>query len=155
MAKAIRANQEFFDLLAGDVFARLYTHFPEPIDIYTSGIWYNDEFEKSQLFDDDPDRVMKLYAHTVQWLAEEGFLRFGQATGDPSEGDEGFLNCVLTSKGLAALRKTPDSLTGPGETLGDKIEAVAKDIGSDTAKATMKQLVGAALGWIVRSVAGI
>lgn len=79
MAKAIRANQEFFDLLAGDIFARLYTHFPEPIDIYPNGIWYNEEFEESELFDDDADRIMKLYAHTVQWLSDEGFLRFGQA----------------------------------------------------------------------------
>ena len=152
MAKAIRANQEFFDLLVGDIFARLHRHFPEPTDIYASGIWYNDEFEKSEFFDDGADRVMKLYAHTVQWLSDEGFLRFSQVTGENSDGDEGFLNCVLTSQGLAALRKTPASLVGPGETLGEKIEAAAKDIGSDAAKATMKQLVGAALGWIARSV---
>lgn len=98
MAKAIRANQEFFDLLAGDIFARLYTHFPEPIDIYPNGIWYNEEFEESELFD-DADRIMNLYAHTVQWLSDEGFLRFGQATGDSSDGDEAFFDCVLTSKG--------------------------------------------------------
>jgi len=54
---------------------------------------------------------------------------------------------VLTSKGLTALRKTPESLA-VGETLGDKIRATAKDIDSDTAKATMKNLIGLALGWI-------
>jgi hypothetical protein len=37
--KAIRANQEFFDLLAGDIFARLYQAFPEPIDLHSEGIF--------------------------------------------------------------------------------------------------------------------
>jgi hypothetical protein len=150
--KAIRANQEFFDLLAGDIFARLYQSFPEPIDLQSDGI-FPDLGEQQQL-DDDPERLRTLYGHTVQWLAAEGYLRFGQAA-PQDDGSVAFLNAVLTSKGLAALRKTPELLAGPGQTLGDKIEETAKDITSDAAKATMKELVGTALGWIVRGVTGL
>lgn len=146
MAKAGRANQEYFDLLAGDIFARLYTHFPEPIDIYSDGIFYNKAFQREEGFEDDPERLQTLYGHALQWLADEGYLRFTQAAHQDA-GHTAFLNCVLTSKALSALRKTPESLA-PGETLGDKIRETAKDIGSDTAKATMKTLVGTALGWI-------
>jgi hypothetical protein len=146
MIKAIRANQEFFDLLAGDIFARLYTHFPEPIDIHTDGVLFNEALKKEESFEDDPERLQLLYGHAVQWLADEGYLRFTQAA-EQDAGETAFLNCVLTSKGLSALRKTPSSLAS-GETLGDRIRTTAKDIGSDAAKATMKKLVGAALGWI-------
>jgi hypothetical protein len=132
MSKAIRANQEFFDLLAGDIFARLYTFFPEPIDIHTDGIFYNDELKKQEGFDDDPERLRSLYGHAVQWLADEGYLKFSEAA-DQDDGSVAFFNVVLTSKGLAALRKTPESLSGHGQTLGDKIEDAAKDIASDAA----------------------
>jgi hypothetical protein len=74
-------------------------------------------------------------------------MRFNQAA-NQDDGHVAFLNCILTAKGLTALRKTPASLA-PGETLGDKIRSTAKDIGSDTAKSTMKKLVGAAMGWIL------
>ncbi|MBR1249200.1 hypothetical protein JQ609_20010 [Bradyrhizobium sp. AUGA SZCCT0169] len=146
-AKAMRANEEFFDLLAGDVFARLYTSFPEPIDIHSDAITYNDALGAQDGFDDEPERLKKLYRHAIQWLQAEGFVRFGSVVpGD--EDDETFCDVVLTSKGLAALRKMPESLTGPGLTLGDKIEAAAKDIGSDAAKTSLKQLVPYALGLI-------
>jgi len=46
-------------------------------------------------------------------------------------------------------------LAGRGQSLGDKIEETAKDIASDAAKAQMKELVGAALGWMVRGVTGL
>ena len=147
MAKAIRANQEYFDLLAGDIFARLYTHFPEPTDIHTNVV------ELPYMGDNDPVRLEGLYGDTVRWLAEEGYLRFTQAAKQDA-GHTAFIGCVLTSKGLSALRKTPGSLAA-GETIGDKIRATAKDIGSDTAKSTMKQLVGSALGWMVKGVTGL
>ena len=50
-------------------------------------------------------------------------------------------------EGAYGFTQTPESLA-VGETLGDKIRATAKDIDSDTAKATMKNLIGLALGWI-------
>jgi hypothetical protein len=143
MAKAIRANQEYFDLLAGDIFARLYTHFPEPTDLHTDVVelpYFREDIEN------DPGRLEGLYRDTIRWLADEGYLRFTEAAKQDA-GHTAFLGCVLTSKGLSALRKTPGSLAA-GETIGDKIRATAKDIGSDTARDAMKKLVGAALGWI-------
>jgi hypothetical protein len=98
-------------------------------------------------FDDDPERLQKLYGHAIQWLAAEGFIRIGQIAGQ-DHGDDVFCGAVLSAKGLESLRKTPGSLAGPGETLGDKIEAAAKDIGTDSAKAAMKQLIPYALGWL-------
>jgi hypothetical protein len=114
--KAIRANQEFFDLLAGDIFARLYTFFPEPIDLYSDGVLPHLGLQQDEV-GEDPQRLKILYGHVVGWLAAEGYIRIGQiAPGDDDE--EVFTDVVLTSKGLEALRKTPGSLTGPGATLG-------------------------------------
>jgi hypothetical protein len=152
MAKAIRANQEYFDLLAGDIFARLYTHFPEPTDLYTDVVNLPYLGDRDEI-DNDAGRLERLYGDTVRWLADEGYLRFTEAAKQDA-GHTAFLGCVLTSKGLSALRKTPGSLAA-GETIGDKIRATAKDIGSDTAKSTMKELVGSALGWIVKGVTGL
>jgi hypothetical protein len=152
--KAIRANQEFFDLLAGDIFARLYTAFPEPTDIHSDAILHNDALRKQDGFDDDPTRLERLYRHTIQWLWNEGYLRFSQVA-PQDDGTEVFCNTVLSAKGLEALRKTPTTLAGPGLTIGDQIEATAKDIGSDTAKSVMKDLVGQALGLIIRGVSGL
>jgi hypothetical protein len=109
MPKAIRANQEFFDLLAGDIFARLYTAFPQPIDVYTDAITYNNALGAQDGFDDDPDRVMELYSNTIHWLGGEGFIKFSEAVGQGKRGTL-FCDAVLTAKGLEALRKTPASL---------------------------------------------
>lgn len=155
MPKAIRSNQEFFDLLAGDIFARLYTMFPEPVDIQSDAIFYSPELAEQDGFDDDPARLRKLYGHTIQWLFREGYLRFSQMAPGDDEGEDTFTDVVLTAKGLEALRKTPGSLTGPGATIGDTIKATAKDIGSDAAKSTMRQMVGMALGWITKGVTGL
>jgi hypothetical protein len=154
MSKAIRANQEFFDLLAGDIFARLYVAFPQPIDVYTDAIIHNNALGTQDGFDDDPDRLVALYSHTITWLGGEGFIKFSEAAGRGKRGDI-FCDVVLTAKGLEAPRKTPGSLVGPGETLGDKIEAAVKDISSDAAKGAMKQFVGIALGWFVRGVGAV
>lgn len=144
--KAMRSNQEFFDLIAGDIFARLYQCFPEPVDLSSDGIFPS--LGGQEEIDDNPARMTVLYGHAVQWLADEGYLRFGQSAHQDDDDSESFFDVVLTSKGLEALRKIPGSLTGPGETLGDKIEATAKDIGSTAAKDLMKQLIPIALGWI-------
>jgi hypothetical protein len=144
--KAIRANQEFFDLLAGDIFGRLYHAFPEPIDLQSDGIF--PMLGDQQEIDDNPERLKRLYGHAVQWLSDENYLRFSEAALQDDDQSTAFFDVVLTSKGLEALRKTPVSLVGPGETLGDKIEETAKDISSAAAKDLMRQLIPVALGWI-------
>jgi hypothetical protein len=148
--KAIRSNQEFFDLLAGDIFGRLYHAFPEPIDLHTDGVF--SALGNQQQVDDSSDRLKKLHGHAVQWLADEGYLRFSQAAHQDDDDCVAYFGAVLTSKGLDALRKIPQSLTGPGETLGEKIEAAAKEISTESAKILMKQLVPLALGYMKSKV---
>src|SRR5438105_4476361 len=116
--KAIPANQEFFDLLAGDIFARLYTAFPEPIDIHSDAILHNSELGKQDGFDDDQERLERLYGTATSGCATRGYLRFSEVATQDDE-SEVYFDAVLTSKGLEALRKTPGSLTRPGQTLGD------------------------------------
>jgi hypothetical protein len=150
--KAIRANQEYFDLLAGDVFARLYSSFPVPLDL-AAAVEFLHLGDKDEI-DNDPGRLRNLYWHTVRWLADEGYLRMGPAViGD--EDDAIFTDVVLTTKGLEALRKTPGALGGGTETIGDKIKTAAKDVGSDAGKTAMRQLVGQALGWVIKGVTGV
>jgi hypothetical protein len=73
---------------------------------------------------------MLVYAATVHFLEQEAFLRFSSFIGDGQ--DSRFADVVLTSKGLAALSKTPTTLTASkgGMTAGELLT----DLGSDMLK---------------------
>jgi len=54
--------------LAGDIFARLYAFFPEPIDIHS----YNEDLGKQDGFDDDPERLRSSTAMPCNgWLMKD------------------------------------------------------------------------------------
>ncbi len=142
----MRSNQEYFDPITADIFARLYMQFPEPVALYTDGIFYNKSLIGQDVLDEDPERIRQLYAHALQWLADEGYLRFGQA--HEEDGNTSFHDVVLSLKGLKALRKIPDTLSEPKKTLGDKIREATTAAATEAAKAKVKELVGQALGWV-------
>jgi len=125
MPKAIRANQEYFDLLAGDIFARLYTAFPEPIDLYS-------EIDYDTIdHDEEPERLERLWSATGVWLSQEGFIRYSQQTGDDEHST--FHDAVLTTQGLRALKGVPISL-GEATTYGEKLKRAAENIGNEASK---------------------
>lgn len=144
MAKGIRGNNEFFEVLVADIFARLYTMFPEPVDLDS-----NLPYEKFDI-DEAPERLERLWVATLQWLAEEGYIRFRHQT---DAGHTVFHDTVLTAQGLQALKKVPSTLEGD-TTYGDRLASAAKDLGSEAAKKTVGEVVGQVLGWLARSMIG-
>jgi hypothetical protein len=130
---------ERFDQLTGAVFARLYEAFPEPValdafpflkDIAPDG--QNPEQQNEQAFN-----APEFFSYTVRWLAETGYLTHAkQYLGRPSTYEE----CVLTAKGLEALKATPKSIAG-GKSIGQSLQDAAKKGALDS----IKKLSGEAL----------
>jgi hypothetical protein len=102
--------------------------------------------------DADPERLEKLWEATVQWLAEEGYIRFQDWT-QTTDGHSMFINTVLTAKGLQALKKVPGTLSG-SSSYGERLADAAKDLGTEAAKRTVGEVIGPVLGWVARSMAG-
>ncbi|MCY4126216.1 MAG: hypothetical protein OXF59_13625, partial [Pseudomonas sp.] len=71
----------------------------------------------------------------IEWLSESGYLRFK----NQSHGS-GFLNAVLTAKGLEALKAVPESLTA-GPPLGDRLV--------DATKSGTKSILGSLAGEVL------
>lgn len=136
MAKGMRANSEFFDLLAGDIFTRLYTHFPERISLHVDdGVIQHIDSEE------DPERLKYLYAATARWLSDEDFIRFTEDLTDEVSGEGEFCDVVLTGKGLDALRT---------EDRGNKLRAAIKNAGSTASNKLISDIVGQVVSWAVR-----
>jgi hypothetical protein len=142
MPKAIKANNEFFDLLSADILTRLYTMFPERIDLSPDDVNFDAMAIDTEGY---PERLPPLWTATVEWLADEGFIRIGQAS-ESIDGHTAFYNVTLTGKGIGSLRQ---------DGTGDKLKAAVEQIGTDAAKKSVTDLVGKVLGWIAKTALGL
>lgn len=123
---------------------RLYQTFPTPIELYGS------DFPELSLADDDPNSIAKIdrylrladtYFHTAVFLLEEGYLR-----GEKVEGRTFLGNCTLTSKGLAALQRTPKALQGGKSSVASMFMSIGKDAAKEVTRETIRSGVKALLG---------
>jgi hypothetical protein len=138
------ANIEAFHRGCALILARLYGAFPRPIILTTESL-----DDGADVLIELRDQVMTqrraIYAATVEFLRDEGYLVFGSKAG--SEIDRIFFSSVrLTSKGLAALNRTPDSIRPIGQTTGDRLIEWGRGTLGDVTKDALKQLIGAILG---------
>lgn len=118
------------------IMGRLYGSFPKPVPI---NIQYLDEGQ------DKPDgEALETYGATMEFLAEEGYVRFGSKAGP--ENARLFMNVRLTSKGLAALNRSPESLNAPKGTIGDRVVAWSKDTIAGVASDAIRHAVAVILG---------
>lgn len=115
----------------------LYQRFPVTIDLTINGLDdYND------LPSANHERIevrLEVYSSTVQFLADEGLLRYKH------KDIRGllFTETVLTSKGLAALQKTPDAIAAPRKTLADRLQAGLGSVSKDVLREVIKALLSA------------
>ncbi len=111
-------NIEDFNRGVTLIMAELYSHFPEPVNIKVAAL---DPDKFAELA--EAQRRNKVYGHAMVFLKDEGYIRFNSMGGK----HEQFAGVVLTSKGLAALNKTPQSLSEDsyGSTLFDLAKAAA------------------------------
>lgn len=118
------------------IMGRLYASFPKPIIVKTVEL---DEGPEK------PDReALEVYGATMEFLAEEGYVRFGGKAGP--EHERLFMNARLTSKGLAALNRSPESLNAPKGTVGDRVVAWSTNTIAGVASDAIRHAVAVILG---------
>ncbi|MCW2286606.1 hypothetical protein M2323_004372 [Rhodoblastus acidophilus] len=154
-------NIDHFNTLTGLIFDELYRSFPLPISYFhgdkalaTMGVEIS--YTTSEFFDEElpneygnlPGTEIKSYRfliETLSWLRTEGFIL--------ADGDHANRDVVLTSKALTALNATPATLKGE-ESLGKQIGKAAKNVGAETGKQTIGQLVSWVFGFAVKGYFG-
>jgi len=130
---AIPPNIEKFNTVAAQTFAALYESFPFPCDLRLKeeyGIWlFGPLYEPGQK---EELAEVRFIEATLNWLQEAGYLRY-EGFSCPT----GFMQAVLTIKGLEALNATPDVLTSTstaGELVTKALERGAAESLSETMK---------------------
>jgi hypothetical protein len=136
-------NIEDFERGCALILARLYGSFPMPVVLRVTEL-----DDGSDLLPEERDARLAerraVYGATVQFLADEGFLVYGNSAGLPGNG--AFSNARLTAKGLAQLSKLPAALQPPGKTLGERLAEWARAAAADASKDALAALVRQALG---------
>lgn len=99
-------NIDKFNDLTGEIFTQLYELFPEPAFLSAGKFVGTDNVYamNDNLGMEMPTKETTFFMSTIQWLANEDYLRIGD------KGDAYFGKVVLTNKALTALNATPDSL---------------------------------------------
>ncbi|MBF0177504.1 MAG: hypothetical protein HQL63_11765 [Magnetococcales bacterium] len=115
-------NIDDFNRGVGLILGNLYQTFPIPTIL---------KIAELEAFEDVPDPTRKVrrllvYSATMYFLQEERFLRTTGAAG--KKGHDMFANVILTSKGLAALSKTPGALATGQNTAGDVLAELGRDM---------------------------
>ncbi len=112
------SNIEYFNLLTGFIFSRLYLSFPIPITLERKDIMYFIDLPKD--FDEQ-----EFFYRSIKWLAENGYI--SHHTKELQK--DYFKYTVLTSKGFSVLNSIPEIICGSNtDSIGDKI-AKSVDIG--------------------------
>lgn len=119
-----------FNRGAALILAKLYEEFPTPIHL-----------DIAQLADGITDEEGDIYASTLLFLKDEGFVRAGSSVA------RGLMtaNVVLTSKGLDILNSTPEVLQVSAP-LGERVKDVAKSGSKEVLSAVMQAVIGAVVG---------
>lgn len=89
-------NIDFFNLYVGRIFAKLLSEFPLEINLSSQDIEPECDMYSKQ------EQMVK---STIKWLKNAGYITYDI---NPNLG--GFLNVILTAKGLELLNSTPESV---------------------------------------------
>lgn len=127
-------NIDAFNRVVVAIFAQLYGNFPRPVTIEAAGIRSSSNVSADQWFENKSGENTVSVA--IDWLSEEGFIRMTANVGGKS-----FMGVVLTSKGLAALNRTPASLEA-GPTLGERMLGLGEVATKEVLAAIMRTALG-------------
>lgn len=136
-------NIEMFDEYVSKILGQLYRSFPIPgfLDgLKLSGDEELDDFGMVLGANGQQSKGFEVCVATIVWLREEGLISTKDGNG------YGYSECVLTAKGLAVLKSTPESLKSKAS-LGDALVAALRT-GSRGAAAEMGKVavdIGAGL----------
>lgn len=128
-------NIDQFNYYSAVILSELYQSFPVPVDIELS------KFHKDQENQDDYFNQIVIACATARFLQDEGFIKSHKID------DYGRIaHTVLTTKGLAALSKTPDVIDANKKSIGERIAIIAKSATNESMKATIATLIKSVLG---------
>jgi hypothetical protein len=133
-----------FNLIALELFNKLYNKFPTPIDLTASKVGLGASPQNASY--DESWNYMAEAEHVVTWLTEEGFLRYKSHDQSGS-----FFGVRLTLRGLTVLGYIPTSLneSEKREPIIDKIKGVlkigAEKAGTEAVKSILSELFKLAL----------
>lgn len=142
-------GMDAFNLVTLSLLNRLYDSFPRPLNLGhqdASDIGFSAIPEYAN--DEQVWEMCTMTADIVEWLAEEGFLRFEK---DPNHTHGVFWKVRLSLKGLAILGAIPNAVAekAPQEPLISKIKGILKSgtqtIATESVKAVVAQLFTCAL----------
>lgn len=129
------SNIQKFDEITGQVFGALYQSFPVakylPIKDFVEDGLSLDDFLGYEVVNENGE----FFFACVEWLAEAGYLRFKEKAQN-----DGFVDVVLTAKGLEALKAVPASLTA-SSSLGEQL--------IDATKSGTKSALGSLAGEVL------
>lgn len=115
---------EKFNRLTGLLFAKLFEEFPVPTR-FTPHSFFEQMIE---ILDEEGGfNFPEYFESTVRWLDTAGYIWIAQDL-CATEGPE--FDLVLSERGLATLRKIPESLEG-SESIGERLIGFAKSKTSD------------------------
>lgn len=136
-------NVDDFNTGVALIMGKLYKTFPKPITLC------GNELPEISFTEDDPDLNEKIdrhvdlsniYFYTIIFLLDEGYLR-----GEKVEGRTFLHECTLTSKGLAALQRTPQALRTSQSSVGAFFASLGMDATREVTKEAVKAGVRALL----------
>jgi len=157
----MRNNIDYFNEAVGLIFSDLYSQFPRRVAVEPQTIAERMGIKVS--FPEPPERpdlrispidnsprfatldtgmdFEVMLRSTKQWLQEEGFIRGGD--------EKGHGQFQLTAKALTAMNATPQELSEP---LGSKLNAALKEIGADTRRTAICEIVGQIIGAATKGI---
>ncbi len=135
----IPENMEAFNRVSLELLARLYDSFPKPFNVDpTVATKIGFAAVPLEATDEQSWNIGTLGTDVIEWLAEEGFLRYDP---DPNHRHGYFWKVRLTLKGLTILGHMPAALqpTEPKEALITKVKRV---LASGATTATSEAIKG-------------
>ncbi|EIX7372523.1 hypothetical protein ACEPNH_000794 [Citrobacter freundii] len=138
------SNIDKFDEITGRLFADLYANFPVPMIIKSEN--YSVHIEGSDNFVNDVVRdnhECDFVDASVRWLSSSGFIT---TTG---LSNNGFLDVVLTPKGLECLKLTPGSLQ---PSLGTQLTEAVKAGKTEAVKTFTSQALSVSAALILQGI---
>ena len=143
-------NIEIFKAISALAYAELYDHFPRKTVIEPSklALALGDEYwDESQL--KISENVSEYVRHkspagiakpTIEWLAESGFIKYERYS------DQGFLDVVLTAKGLEAIEAQENGASNLLSAAAD----LAKDELKNQARKKLSDIFSEILSWGIK-----
>lgn len=129
-------NIEAFNLITAEIFKELYSQFPRPITFSVREFRGRLNLPEEAWWEQERGAKLNPAGCALIWLQEEGFVRY---TGESA--CLTFSGLVLTSKGLAALNKTPEALSAK-PTIGERLKELSRTASVETVGSLVRLALG-------------